>query len=357
MANDKKNDKKEETKAATPTTVAPAAVAESQVIDGPPPTQSSGALMLIQAGVQVPTVEEMDKLAVLSDEAMTALSALLQDKDLSDESKGKVQTLLDQARPQKPGMEEVNTTWTVTRLSIAQPTTQAAAKPESAKQGDIFSQAGTLIERPFSFIPLWFHEENVLFPEGARVPECSAPDAKLGQPFGLCIKCPHLPFGKQNAGRGDQKQTDCQNQIVVAALSTKLDAVYILTFAKTSRKAGNALISLAKNDPFPWKKSYLLQTEKQTGDKGTYFIYKIEPTGKENAPDAIKIGAALNGLYGANRKKMLAEYKYRAANASVMAAQIESTVDPNLLMGGVGGEEPDLGGAPTPSVRGASKPM
>lgn len=353
MANDKKHEKKDEVKKAD--AAAAPAPSESQVIDGPPP--ASGALALAKAGVVVPSVQELDQLAVASDTAMQALATLVTDTALSDESKAKVQMLLDQARPQKPGMEEVNTTWTVARLSIAQPTTQSAAKPESAKQGDIFTQAGTLIERPFSFIPLWFHEENVLFPQGAKVPECSAPDAKLGQPYGICLNCPHLPFGKQNNGRGDQKQTDCQNQIVVTVLSTKLDAVYTITFAKTSRKAGNALISLAKNDTFPWKKSYLLQTEKQTGEKGTYFIYKIEPTGKENSPDAIMIGAALNGLYGANRKKMLAEYKHRAANATLVAAQLEQSVDPNLLMGGVGGEEPDLDAAPTPSVRGASKPM
>lgn len=355
MANDKKAVEKK-SEAPSPVVAAVKTPDQPEIVDAPAPATGSAAA-LVKAGIVVPTIADLDQRVAAAEAAMERLTALATSTDLSEDSRRLVGELLKQANPNKPGMEEVNTTWTVTRINIAQPTTQAAAKPDSAKQGDLFTQAGMVVERPFSFIPLWFHEENVLFPEGAKVPECSAPDAKLGQPFGLCLQCPHLPFGKQNGGRGDQKQTDCQNQIVVAVLSSKLDAVYIITFAKTSRRAGNALISLAKNDAFPWKKSYLLQTEKKVGDKGTYFMYKVEPTGKENSPDVIKVAEALNALYGANRKKMLGDWIHRAANSTLTAALHEQAVDPALLMGGLGGEEPDLDAPSTPSVRGASKPM
>jgi hypothetical protein len=356
MANEKRHDKKDDKKATA--TAAPAEVAES-----PPGNGERESAPPVTALVKIPTSEEIEVLGRKSVEAFEGLVKLLDDTELTDDSHRRVRDLLDQANPRKPGMEEVITAWTVPHINIAQPTTQATARPESAKHGELFTDAGTVLERPYGFIPLYFHEENVNFPQGEKVPVCSAPDAKLGKPYGLCELCPYLPFGKQKNKSGKQEQTDCTNQLVVTVLSLDLSGVYLVRFAKTSHKAGRALMALAQNGPFAWKKSYLLNTEKQTGDLGVWFEYKIEPTGKDNAPEAIKIAAALSNLYAANRRKFLAEHYETVARSPLTAATIEQNVDQGKLMAalnlGGAGEEPDLD-SPAPStggVRTAARPM
>lgn len=309
------------------------------------------------------TLAEVEALAVVAKAKLDGLADLLDDTELSAPIKEKVQALMELANPNKPGMEEINTTWTLPRVSIAQPTTQSAAKPESAKAGDMFTSSGTLLERPFGLIPLWFHEENIMFKTGEKAPECSSMDGKVGSAYGRCNNCPHLPFGKQNGGRGEQKKTECQSQIVVTALSADLTQVYSVQFAKTSRSAGNALISLAKSHPFPWKQSYLLSTEKKVGDLGTYYIYKIEPTGKDNSAEAAKVAKALSELFGANRKVALGDRDLRIGGAANAAAASEIPgFDAAKLAAGLNlssqGEELDLGDAsPAASVRSTSKPM
>lgn len=320
-------------------------------------TPNTGMSVLKQAGIVIPTADDIAARQDKIFEKQNALVALLSDDSLPEATRAKVRNLVDQSRPEKPGMEEVLTGWTIPRVQIVQPVTQTSARPESAKAGDMFTTSGNLVDRPFGIIPLWFHEENVAFPKGAKVPECSAPDAKLGSPYGLCKACRHLPFGKQNGGRGDQKPTMCQNQIVVTVLSADLSQVYSIQFAKTSRGAGAALISLAKPQPFPWKQSYLLSTEKQTGELGVYYRYKTEATGRDNTPDAIAVAKALSELFEATRKMKLAEWYMSTA----VAPQTASVVDQQFtgaMLDLEGGEEPDLSVSPVVSnVRSSGKPM
>lgn len=309
------------------------------------PTGGTALTVLQKTVAAVPTPEDVEKLEVVAAEKLQALVNLAQDSELTEAGREKVLVLVAQAQPIKPGMEEITTTWTIPRVQIVQPTTQASAKPESARPGDMFTTSGALLEKPFGFIPLYFSQEHIMFTQGERTPACSSPDAKLGSPYGFCQNCAHLPFGQQNGGRGDQKKTDCQNQIVVAVLSLDLSQVYMVQFAKTSRGAGSALISLAKAHPFPWKQSYLLSTEKKSGDLGVYHVYKIEPTGKDNGADALKVGKTLSELYSANRKKFLAEFYRRASTAAQTAVLAEAEFNRSKLDLGLGDAldaEPDL---------------
>ena len=196
---------------------------------------------------------------------------------------------------------------------------------------------------------------------------CQAPDGKLGSPFGECSKCPHLPFGKQNGGRGDQQRTDCQSNIVAVMLTADLTnpSVYMVQFGKTSRKAGSALMGLAGQQTAVWRQSYLLNTEKKTGDLGLYFVHKIEPTGKDNPDHVMKLAEALYGMYVAGRKISLADWYARPQRAPMAAIEAEghfaaSTLDAGLSDTGV---EPDLSApaattAPaTKGARSSNKPM
>lgn len=265
-----------------------------------------------------------------------ALLALLEDDSVSEKTKTAIQAIAAQASPDRPGLEEMTALWKVATVNIVQPTTQSDAKPPDARPGDLYTTSGQHLERPWGAIPIYFFESNVNFPSGAKIPACSAPDAKLGSPFGECLKCIHLPFGKQNGGRGDQKKTDCQNSINVVMLAIDLSAVYTVQFSKTSRRAGSALLSLAGQQTAVWKQSYLLSTEKKTGDLGLYYIFKTEPTGKDNAPDVQKFCEALYGMFIANRKFSLADWYARPSRAPEAAIEAEGQFGGGALEQGLG---------------------
>ena len=302
-----------------------------------------------------------------------ALVALIDDTTLTDATRAAVRNIAALASPSRPGLEEMGGTWSIPRAAIAQPTSNSDNKPESAKNGDIYTTSGQLLERPAAVIPLYLYEENIMFPAaaaGSKVPLCQSIDAKLGSPFGECVKCPNLPFGKQNGGRGEQQQTECYSNIVIYALTADLQQVIKFQFGKTSRKAGSALHALVRQQQMVWKQSYLLNTEKKTGNLGVYWIYNVAPTGKNNGDDVAKMCAAINGLLNAERQVQLANWYSRPARAPMIAAEAEAEFGGGALAEGLGASidvtpiEPDLSTPVTPppppsgkSARNSSKPM
>ncbi len=317
--------------------------------------------VLKDASIAIASQEELKARGLQVRQKFEALAELAYDPSFSEEMKAKVKDLLALASPVKPGMEEMVTPWSVVRVNMAQPTTELAAKPESARPGDMFTTAGALLDKSFAFIPLHFHVENIMFIKGQRAPECGAPDAKLGDRFGLCSECEHLPFGLQNAGRGEQVKTKCRNQIVVAALAADLSQVYLLSFGITSRSAGTDLVKLAKMHPYPWKQSYLLSTERGKGDQGLYFVFKVEATSKDNPPEVVRLAQALSELFSANRKQFIAEWYVRVAAAAETAAATEAAFSASTASGRFEDREGEVSAeAPRParaSVRTAAPPM
>ena len=303
--------------------------------------------------------EDPEKLRSAIGDALNALVELGSDPQLPAEYQRLVQGLVKQASTEKPGMEEVTLGWRIPRITINQPTTTSSARPEAAKLGDLYTTEGKILERPFPFLVFTMFQENVNFPQDAKVPACVAPDAQLGSPYGKCVECPHLPFGLQPAQ--EQKVTDCQNQIVAIVASTDLEKVYMIQFAKTSRSAGSALQSLAGSGAVPWASNYLLSTEKGSGQQA-YFKFKIEPTGKPNNEHAGRVALALCNLYRAERDRMLADHYRAAATAPAVAAAAETAFQDGKLAAGLAGETEsyDLGdsaAASAGSVRSAAKPM
>jgi hypothetical protein len=308
------------------------------------------------------------ELAELVYQSRQVLNQLAVDSTLPEATRNALVALAASASTQKRGVEEMEVVWRPLRCMIVQPTTRSEIKPPMARPGDIFDSGGQLLTRPTPIIPLYIHEENINFPENGKNPVCSAPDAKLGSPYGKCIECPHLPFGKQNGGRGEQKKTDCQNAITVFAMTADLKQIYQFQFAKTSRKAGGILMSLAGRQDVLWKQSYMLNTEKKTNEIGLYYIYTVEQTNKDNPEDVQRVCEAFYGLIAAQRKQFLADYYSRPARAPIAAAEAEGNFagDEQLAagLGGSDGEEPDLvtpAAAPAPSpskgARNSSKPM
>jgi hypothetical protein len=297
---------------------------------------------------------ELDQVFLRKQEALFELAA---DVSLPEATRNSIIALHRQASPNKAGMEEVSIAWRPPEIKIVQSTTTAASRPESSRAGDMFTTAGEALPKLFSFVPVHFNQENVLFPMDAKRPECQAPDAKLGRPYGECTKCPHQPFGQQNGGRGEQNKTDCNNQIVAAVLGEDLSQLYIVRFAKTSRKAGSQLLQLSAAQTMIWQQSYYLSTEKGQGT-GNYHVFKVAPTGKNNSPHAMRVAQALCDLYTADRHRKLATHYRGVSEAADEAAQEEANFEKRRQPGG--DVEPfDGDGADNArtSVRGSSRPM
>lgn len=295
--------------------------------------------------------------------AMDELVALSTDPKLPAEYQKIVTELVGQASSEKPGMEEVAYGWKIPLITINQPTTTASARPDTAKLGDIYTSEGKVLERPFPFLVFSLFQENVNFPEqNSKVPSCVAPDAQLGNTYGKCSECPYLPYGLQSAA--EQKITSCQNQITAVVATADMSKVYMVRFAKTSRKAGSALQSLAGASNRMWNNSFLLSTEKGSGAQA-YFIFKVEPTGKPNNEHAQLIAQTLCNLYRVERDRALADHYRAAAAAPATAAAAETAFEGGKLDAGLTGEAEsyelgDGGGAAaaaTGSVRSAAKPM
>lgn len=358
-----KDEKKADTNTETALVTKDAAPAQQQLLPPgmEPPTSYMDKLKadFKRAKIEVPSDAEMLARLDAADASYQAFADVAEDPTLSDGTKTAVKSLLKALNPVKEGIEEDTGRWSVLRIMVCQPTTQAASKPADAKQGDLYTSAGQLVERPFAFTPLYVQYENVMFTEGEKVPTCQASDAKLGSKYGICLTCPNLPYGMQNGGRGTQQQTACQNQVVVTALSMDLRMVALITFAKTSRSAGSALVNLIRNQEFLWKQSYLLTTEKQTGTKGTYYTLKVEPTGKNCPPDVVKVGDAVHAMTGARRKVFLGEMYTRALAAPMQVAMAEEAAFTDATLLAIAqGAEPDLSATPaTSATRNAARPM
>lgn len=348
MSKDKKDDKKPEAKVETKSETKSETKVEtkSEPVNGTvvtTPPVKSGALVLAKAGITIPTAQQLEQYTNDVAGKLMALNDLLNDASVPDQLKENITILIEQAQPIKPGMEEMESRGEIPRINICQPTSTKASKPEAAKNGDLYTDTGALLEKPFEFIPIYFHEENVLFPQGSKAPECKAPDAKYGQPYGLCQECPNLPFGKQNGGMGDQKQTECFAQTVVTVLSMDLQHIYDIPFAKTSYSAGRALARLARGQSVAWKQRYLLDTEKKSGERGLYYVAKIAPTGKDNDAAVLKVAKAFSELYSATRKKALAEFYSKAEGSVAKQAHAEKQfTGGGLDLGGEEGGEPDV---------------
>jgi hypothetical protein len=309
-------------------------------------------LAILKAGVKVPSAKDLADMESTLDAKRQALTMLMVDESLPEATRDALVVLSANASPSKPGMEEIEGRTEIPRISICQPTSQKATKPDAARGGDLYTDSGDLLVKPFQFIPVYFREEHVMFTPGSKAPECKAPDGKFGTPYGACASCAHLPFGKQNGGQGDQKPSQCFAQMVVTVMSMDLKNVYDLPLSKTSYSAGKALARLARAQPVPWQQSYLLDTEKKTGDKGLYYVAKVSPTTKNNAPDVLKVAQAFSDLLGAQRKVQMGGYYLAASSASVVAAAADQVYRGQIDLDG----EPDVMPEGQSAVR-SGKPM
>lgn len=242
--------------------------------------------------------------------------------------------------PDNPMLESVDVKWTPPIVRLVQNMTRE--KPDGAAVGDLYTTDGTLLKPPIKLTPVFMFETNRMFPPGNTMgaPVCVAPDAKLGNSYGLCAKCINFPLGKNPTGQ----MTECDNVLNLLMMSEKMRILH-LEFSRTSLDAGRKIISLIHNvwdEPHEYWVS--LGSKQKTNQAGNaYHVFTSSDTGEETPTEVRKAAGALFAMFRAERNAMLTDY--RASQMShVQTAVDESTMDGDASGAPAAGDNPDLTG-------------
>lgn len=219
----------------------------------------------------------------------------------------KVQTLLASMNPNKPGFEEMGgARWAPPVVKVHQPT--SGDVPGASKQGDLYTDTGDILPKPFEIVPVYMHYSHAKFEPGNSNPTCRSEDGKRSIYGDLCKDCPDLPFR-------DGNKSLCNKSIEVYAFNKECTEVYRLQFSKTSYKAGSKLYRQASSSAVPWARVYAIDTEKKTrqNDTGIYYIQTLTPTGESVDPELFELIGYVYEQIAEVRKQKLARVDNRAS--------------------------------------------
>jgi hypothetical protein len=275
------------------------------------------------------------KVLAAKDNLITSLTTL--HDNLKDEAKADLARLLKSVNPVKRGREETSQRWTIPIVRMVQKMTQDP--PDNCKPGDLYTSAGSKVEAPMKFAPLYFYEVNRMFPaDGMKGPVCVAPDAKLGTMFGLCANCPNLPLGKNPTG----KNTDCDNGVCIIVLAENM-RLYRLEFFRTSKKTGNRISQLTDECDEIWDRFLNLNTEQIKGDKGVFYVFRVSASGQDTPNHLRDAAEALYDMIRAERQASLKQHWDAVLRGGQQMSAVDEAVDlDSMEISGDGDDNPDL---------------
>jgi len=218
----------------------------------------------------------------------------------------RVQTMLAMMDPNKPGFEEMGGAhWSPPIIKVHQPV--SSETPANSKNGDLFTDTGDVLERPWTFIPIYMHYSHARFEEGNSSPTCRSEDAKTSAYGDVCADCEDFPFR-------DGQRTNCQKSLNVYVFDAEFTQVYRVQFAKTSYRAGSKLFKQARSTPMPWSRTYVLTTQEKSRQEGSgkYFVLSVAATGEGVDPQFFPMIEYIYGQLADLRKKILANIAERS---------------------------------------------
>jgi len=224
----------------------------------------------------------------------------------------RIQQLLSSMDPNKPGFEEMGgARFAPPVVKVYQPVSTSA--PGNAKLGDIYTDTGDVLEKPWEFIPIYMYYSQAKFEPGNASPACRSEDTKTSVYGDVCNDCPDRPFR-------DGEKTMCQKSIDVFAFNAGLSKIYHLQFSKTSYKAGSKLFRQAGDCQVPWERTYSLSTEEKhrQGDNAKYFVLTTTSTGKPVDPKYFPLIHYIYQKIKAVRQTVLANVASRDAGKRIM---------------------------------------
>lgn len=262
---------------------------------------------------------------------VTALELAVQ--PLPPEHVQKIMRLVEVMNPNKKGFEEVDAPWSPPVIKIKQGlSTDAPAKTEN---GDLYTDTGRVLSRPFTFCPLYMFMGHVKFEIDNPNPVCSSEDCETSRYGNPCADCPDLPFR-------DGQKTLCSRTITAFIFDKDFSEVYLLPFSKTSLRTGTRLMKQAKADAVPWERWHNLDTKSQKRKEGPgeYSVSTTTPTGEEVDKSMHDLADFFYNKICAARKVVRERIKNKGSSAKRIMDELGDTTSTDAKEKT---EEPDFG--------------
>jgi hypothetical protein len=234
-----------------------------------------GTTVLATVPKGVMTAQQLTKaaLAAANSEAMLAAVADFGDRlralgEKHPEYADRLETLASYTESNIEGMVEERMP-PIVHLQMKQASTRSA--PEKAKAGDWYTKTGDILGPSFTFIPVLTHRKRTYFKQGQERPECVSDDGNVGSKYG---ECQHCPYGRFEEG----SKSSCSAGYAFTVLKSDFSELYALDFMKTSAKSGKQLLGMLKQ-PGIFAKTYSITSEKESNDRGVFYVARSTPTG------------------------------------------------------------------------------
>jgi hypothetical protein len=253
--------------------------------------------------------------ADLDDQIIQAAHQL---EDLASNADAKLKdNILQLAQLTRPGIAgmEGQQRVTIPWVLVRQPSSSSPSIPEDVKVGELYSSDGRIGDR-LVILPILSH--TIRRKWGEERVDCQSVDGVRGTRYGACEAC---PYGRYVEGQ----RTECSKGTSIYGVTDDLSALYRVDFTKSSAKAGQNILRLAR-PPALWARSFSISTEKKAAQKTNYYELKTALTGERTAPAVMQVCEALHTFYKAlYDKAKLSLYRQNAAEARP-ANVVEATV-------------------------------
>jgi len=186
------------------------------------------------------------------------------------------------------GQQRVTIPWVLVR----QPSSSSPSIPEDVKIGELYSTDGRIGDR-LVILPILSHVIRRKW--GVEKIECQSVDGQVGTQHGSCGAC---PYGRYVEGQ----RTECSKGTAIYGVTEDLTALYRIDFIKSSAKAGQNILRLAR-PPALWARSFSITTEKKAAQNKNYYELKTSLTGDRTPSDVMQVCDALHGFYKALYEK------------------------------------------------------
>lgn len=247
-------------------------------------------------------------------DAATKLEELAESVD-GAARKENILTLAQLTRPGIEGVEgsqRVRIPWVLVR----QPSSSSPSIPEDVKIGELYSTDGRIGDR-LVILPILAHEIRRKWGE-ERI-DCQSIDGVTGTNYGACKSC---PYGQYVEGQ----RTECSKGTSIYGVTDDLSALYRIDFIKSSAKAGQNILRLAR-PPALWARSFAITTEKKSAQSRNYYELKTALTGDKPTPDVMQVCSALHSFYKAlYAKAKLAQQERLLPAGGAKADAVDSPV-------------------------------
>ncbi len=175
---------------------------------------------------------------------------------------------------------------TIPRLQLGQALSDGV-QAGLGKAGEFLSKVkGKNYGATVKIIPILVSESAALLDKKTNKLICRSDNLSTNTDGVACTKCPHGQYWNDWSGdEGPQCRTSID---VVCIVNDEMEMPQVLSFRKTSYKAGKALLNLIMHDKFkvPFGSQYTLKSAAATKDDWKYFIIEESPA-KEQLTEAL----------------------------------------------------------------------